>query len=302
MTFTQLYYFVICADSGAFLTAASKLFISQQALSTSIQNLEKELGTSLFQRSRKGISLTDDGRYLYAQARSILNTYQNITEYFGGAEPLSGTISIACNYRHKEFIFTNTLSYFFLHHPEVNVDFHIKERNDTLSMVQNNEVDFGILTTGYGGARKVCIPENIEFIPFLEGLLTCFVCKDSIYVRNNTISIHELKHQKIILTRNSNYEDDIFFQILSHYNPDATVIWADTTALFSALIRDGVGIGLGLISANEIDTTPNIKAITIKEKIVVQTGIIRHANSQPTLSCQRFIQHLCNNIKPAFQP
>ncbi|MBO4947953.1 MAG: LysR family transcriptional regulator [Peptococcaceae bacterium] len=293
MTFAQLYYFVICADSGAILTAASRLFVSQQALSTSIQNLEKELGVSLFQRSRKGISLTEDGKYLYTQARSLLKTYQDIGEHFGEAEPLSDTISIACNYKHKEFLFTDTLSYFFLHHPDVNVNFQILEKKETLSLVQNGEVDFGIITTGYGVKRKTTLPKDIVFIPLIESTLSCIVSKDSIYTRNKTVSIYELQNQKIILNRSANYKEDIFYQIISAYNSEVNAFWADNSALFHALIRDGAGIGLAL--ETEFHSSSSLKMIPIKEKIVVQTGIIRHINTQPTPSCQRFIQHLCDN-------
>ena len=72
MTIEQLYYFVKIAESGSFTSASLKLFISQQALSISINNLEKELGVSLFQRSRKGVSLTVDGEYLYQQSKRHL--------------------------------------------------------------------------------------------------------------------------------------------------------------------------------------------------------------------------------------
>ena len=62
----QLRYFLEVATSRSISTAAQNLFISQQALSTSLRKIEAELGLTLVVRSKTGIVLTEDGR-LFAQ-------------------------------------------------------------------------------------------------------------------------------------------------------------------------------------------------------------------------------------------
>ncbi|MGI6105819.1 MAG: LysR family transcriptional regulator [Raoultibacter sp.] len=57
-------YFLTIAEEGSISRAADRLFISRQALSGSINALEAELGTSLFRRSKSGISLTQEGELL----------------------------------------------------------------------------------------------------------------------------------------------------------------------------------------------------------------------------------------------
>ncbi|MFJ6263326.1 LysR family transcriptional regulator [Rhodococcus erythropolis] len=65
-------YFLAVVDHGTITKAAQKLYISQPSLSQSILNLERRLGTDLFDRSGRRFTLTDDGRVLEEAARRIL--------------------------------------------------------------------------------------------------------------------------------------------------------------------------------------------------------------------------------------
>ena len=58
MNLNQLRYVIKVAETGSINRAASNLFISQSVLSTSIRNLENELGHEIFIRSSKGIEIT----------------------------------------------------------------------------------------------------------------------------------------------------------------------------------------------------------------------------------------------------
>ena len=62
MTILQLKYVIAIASSKSLREAASRLFVSQPALSSTIRELEEEIGITLFERTNKGISLTDEGK------------------------------------------------------------------------------------------------------------------------------------------------------------------------------------------------------------------------------------------------
>lgn len=72
MELQSLKYFYAVAQAGSFLAAAQKLGYAQSNLSVRIRNLEKELGTPLFIRSKEGTQLTERGRLLLAYAEKIL--------------------------------------------------------------------------------------------------------------------------------------------------------------------------------------------------------------------------------------
>ena len=73
MDLVQLRYFVAAADTLHFGRAAAELGIAQSALSQAMQRLEKHLGTPLFSRARRSISLTTAGHVLRGEARHILD-------------------------------------------------------------------------------------------------------------------------------------------------------------------------------------------------------------------------------------
>ena len=72
MQFEQLKCLIVVADTGSITAAAKRLFISQQAVSVKIKQLEEELQCSLLVREKDGISLTQKGKAAVAFAQKIL--------------------------------------------------------------------------------------------------------------------------------------------------------------------------------------------------------------------------------------
>ena len=70
-TFDQLKIFLACVERGSFSAAARKLGRSQSVVSESIAQLEQQLGVSLFDRSGRLPTLTDEGRALLSDARAL---------------------------------------------------------------------------------------------------------------------------------------------------------------------------------------------------------------------------------------
>ena len=68
----KLRYFVAVADDLNFTRAATRLFVAQQALSKQIHELEELVGTPLFERTSRKVSLTPAGEAFLAQARTVL--------------------------------------------------------------------------------------------------------------------------------------------------------------------------------------------------------------------------------------
>lgn len=72
MELRQLRYFVAISECGSFSKAAERVFVAQSALSHQTAQLEDEIGTRLFHRSRRGIELTEAGKRFLPHAVSIL--------------------------------------------------------------------------------------------------------------------------------------------------------------------------------------------------------------------------------------
>ena len=78
MNWNQLQYIVTTAQEKSISKAAKKLYISQPSLTLSIQNLEKELGVVLFERTRGALSLTYAGQIYYDWALNTLHSREQL--------------------------------------------------------------------------------------------------------------------------------------------------------------------------------------------------------------------------------
>lgn len=78
MTIQQLRYAVGIANTGSFNKAAEALFISQPSLTMAVQDLEKQIGITVFNRSNRGVTLTPEGEEFIARANELLNHFKSV--------------------------------------------------------------------------------------------------------------------------------------------------------------------------------------------------------------------------------
>ncbi|MBQ1449330.1 MAG: LysR family transcriptional regulator, partial [Eggerthellaceae bacterium] len=64
MTLQQLRYLIAISEHGSINAAAQSLYVSQSNLSTAIKELERELGITIFTRTNRGATLTNDATEL----------------------------------------------------------------------------------------------------------------------------------------------------------------------------------------------------------------------------------------------
>ncbi len=85
MTLQQLRYVITISETGSFNKASELLYISQPSLTSSVKELEKELGIAIFHRSGKGVTLTNDGVEFVTYARQVYYQYEVLMERYGTA-------------------------------------------------------------------------------------------------------------------------------------------------------------------------------------------------------------------------
>ena len=83
MTLTQLNYLITIAETKSLNKAAEQLYVSQPSLTSAMKELEKELGIILFNRSGRGVTLTNDGTEFLLYAKQIYGQYENVLEKYG---------------------------------------------------------------------------------------------------------------------------------------------------------------------------------------------------------------------------
>ncbi len=86
MDLRQLRYFLVVSDQGSFTQAAERIPIAQSALSRHMRLLEEELGVQLLIRTGRGVTMTEQGEFLYERARSVMaqleDTRRNLQSWY----------------------------------------------------------------------------------------------------------------------------------------------------------------------------------------------------------------------------
>ena len=95
MTLQQLYYVITISETGSLNKASEILYIAQPSLTSSVKELEKELGITIFNRTGRGVTLTNDGVEFVSYARQLYGQYESILEKYGTAGTLKKKFGIS---------------------------------------------------------------------------------------------------------------------------------------------------------------------------------------------------------------
>ena len=110
------------AKCGNISRAAKELFISQPAISKSILKLEAELGTTLFHRNSRGVSLTEQGHLLYEYVERALDNLdqgeENVRKY---SETGMGHIRIGVSTSLCRYVLIDYLKDFIKENPNIRI-------------------------------------------------------------------------------------------------------------------------------------------------------------------------------------
>ncbi len=125
---TGLIAFARAGSLGSYSAAARSLSISPSAISKSIQRLERQLGVSLFSRTTRSLTLTNEGRELHGRALKLLRDAEEIEQAAKAAlsEP-TGTLRIATSFPIGLHIIAPLLPRFRTHHRKVSIDLKLSD-------------------------------------------------------------------------------------------------------------------------------------------------------------------------------
>lgn len=123
MTLTQLKHMVELANTGSFVKSAENLFLTQPALSRSIQSLEEELGCKLFDRQGRQSTLTVMGEEIFRRAQVLLDLAKDLK---GSSQKLKnglvGQLKIGMGSGPGAILMTPLLQYIAIQYPHLHVE------------------------------------------------------------------------------------------------------------------------------------------------------------------------------------
>jgi len=145
LTLRHIRAFVEIAHQGSFRRAAEKLFVSQPALTITINQLEELVGVNLFNRTTRRVNLTTDGEdFLPIAERLVADFDRAISDLKASAARRGGQVAIAVLPSLTINLLPELLARFKNTNPEVKVILRDDNARGVQRQVLNNESDFGV--------------------------------------------------------------------------------------------------------------------------------------------------------------
>ncbi len=293
---TKLDYYRIFYETArfsSFSTAASHLYISQSAISQCIQQLEKDLKTKLFIRTRKGVTLTQEGRLLFQKVESAISSIEqgeSILERISHLE--SGTLTIAAGDTIVSKYLLPYLEKFHALHPDISIELANSYSSEMLKMVKDGKADLAFVNMP-AQDDELCIEPCMEIHDvFISG---------ADFKEKNKYSWEEISELPLILLeKNSssrNYIDNYFKTKNIELKPQIEIA-AHHLLIQFASIHLGVSCVIKEFSKNELESG-SVKELNIQPSLPSRSiGYAYMKNSYLSVTAKEFLKLIDNKEKP----
>ncbi len=277
MNISQIRYVLEVANSASIREAATKLFVSQPALSSSIKELEEEIGILIFDRTNKGISLTDEGREFVTYAKKVSSQYEIMENRYLSKDSDKEKFSVSSqHYNFAIKAFTEVVKKHGL--DRYVFSFHETKTKDVLEDVRALKSEVGIIS--FSGANEEILKKlfkeyGLEFTPLMRRETYIYVWEDNELAGRKEISIEELSdHPCIVFDQSDNSNYYLTEEAMADYD-FKKLIKSDDRATTMELIKElhGYSIGSGMLSGEEA-ILKGMVSIKLKEEDPLTIGYI----------------------------
>ena len=143
----NLYYiFYTVAECRNISAAAKELYISQPAISKAISKLEANLDTTLFIRNSRGVTLTQEGEYLYEQVKHAFVCIKNGEDRIKKMNELGvGHITIGVSTTLCKFVLLPYLNEYIKKNPHIKIKICCQTSSETIAALENCSIDIGFI-------------------------------------------------------------------------------------------------------------------------------------------------------------
>lgn len=270
MEINNLQTFVTVAESGSFSQASAQLFLTQPAISKRIAALEVELGTSLFDRIGRKVTLTEAGQALLPRARGILLEVEDSRRAISNLSGhVGGKLSIGTSHHIGLHRLPPVLRQFNKTCPEVELDIHFMDSEEACRAVEHGDLELGIVTLPL---TPLEILHTREIWP---DPLSIVVGKSHPLAKHRQVSLETLSQHTAILPATGTYTREVLERAIEHSNSKLKVGLATN---YLETIKMMVSVGLGWSVLPDSMLNKEIKQLAINQLHLHRTlGMVWHA-------------------------
>ncbi len=228
-------YFIITAETGSLTSAAKKLGSNQPTVGRHIDALEAALGTKLFQRSVKGLILTEEGEFVFEQTQAMQSSVLTVQRKIQGEKlEFSGTVRVALPEGLCLEVLTPLLPDFYHQYPHINLILNV---SSNVANLTKGEADIAI---------RLFRPKDANLVVKNLGRMLLGLYSSSNYIKRygSPANESELKNHRII-----SYGDQLSTLpenqwLIEHSNLSSCVLRSDNTITRLRATISGVGISI----------------------------------------------------------
>ncbi|MDC7288585.1 LysR family transcriptional regulator [Blautia schinkii] len=279
----ELKTFIAVVKYRNFTKAGEAVNLSQPAVSTHINRLEKYYGTRLVVRSPKSIQITDNGWMLYRRAQEVLDLLQQAEqEQRETGQELKGNLKIGATYTVGECVMPGILRRFQNTYPGVQLEMVIANTEDILELVRKEQIQAGFIEGVY---------QREEFTGrfFMQDSLKLLVSKESPLAKAKVLHPHMLKNQNWIFREEGSGTREYMDFFLSRYQiePGGVTVMGSNYAIKEA-VRHNMGITLA--SGLLVREGDEIVAVDFAEPFVRPFSYVIHRETEVSRAVTALIE------------
>ena len=285
--------FYVVAEAGNITKASEKLCISQPAVTKHIKNLESQLNTPLFTRTKKGVVLNEYGQKIFLDVKKALTLLDEACNSVKEYSDLNiGTIKIGVSTTLMRKYLLKYIEIFHNNYPNIVVDIYTDPTKDLITKLKNGMID---LVIGK-------IPNNFDndlYYHELNKTKYIFMANKNYYdLRNQTLTPDDLTKYPILLQE---YPSNSRVSAENYFESNHVCIEPKMNIASSNLLFDFINLGYGIGYVTELYVKDDLKKgilykVNVKpEPEEISFGIISLKNNVMTNNCKKFIETLKKN-------
>lgn len=299
MTLQQLRYIIAIAEAGSITSAADKLLVSQPSLSKVVNQIEEEMGITIFNRNNRGVYLSEEGLSFLSYSRQVVEQADLLENKYKNKEKQRRVFSITSH--HYAFV-VNAFVALVKEYGENKYEFSLRETltNNIIEDVRTSRSEIGVLFLSDFNRKvilKMLEDADLKFTKLFAVKPHIFVSRKNPLAKEKIVKLSDLKNFPRLLydqgIKNSFYFAEEPQPII---DSNKNIIVTDRATIFNLMIGlNGYTIASGVLSSDLNGT--EIVAIPLQTDEIMEIGYIKNIDRPLSKICISYINHLKTYIK-----
>lgn len=290
MELKELSNFLKVAEYENITRAAQELHIAQPHLTRQIQNLELELGVSLFIREKKRLHITDEGRFLKQQAEQLLGLAQKTKEQIREMESgISGTLYIGSIETVGTLYLPQWISGFKNCYPKVRYNLWSGNSTDVIERIERGLIDLALVRAPFD-------EEKFDSFPVLDEKWIVLMNKKHPIATSGSekVSLDELSKEELLVPTQRISEISSWF---SSHGLKSNII-CGFSPLMNAIVMAQNNLGIAILpeSCRKMLFTDEVIVKELSENMLSTVSFIWRKQYELSGAAKRFLDYIRERI------